>query len=93
MLSEVKIVLRGNIYWYFGSGEKCNLILPNYLEVLVPHKQGHRSNANTKLAPDFIKWFNEEIEKKGLACGRHGWPKHANGNIEQLVEPLKKHKC
>jgi len=61
-------VLIGDIFWYFGKGDMHRIILPEALRCIVPSKQGHRSNANSKnnFREDFVKFFNGELNHRKI---------------------------
>lgn len=59
-------------YWYFGSGDKYKVILPDDL-TLAPGR-GHRSNANTPYIAQFKNFFLGWIKEHNINYGIHGTP-------------------
>jgi hypothetical protein len=69
-----KNVLTGKSYWYFGKGDIHKINLPDDLKTIIPGR-GHRSNANNDYREDFVKFFNETLDKEKITkIGNLGTP-------------------
>lgn len=70
-----KNVLLSTKFWYFGSGERASIRLPDDLRRLVPGR-GHRSNGNHDLRDHFVRFFNAALREHSISrYGVHGVPK------------------
>lgn len=68
-------------YWYFGSGNKYKIELPERLIGMIPGR-GHKVTANHDHREPFQHWFNEYMEKNNISMGKTGEPRFAADECE-----------
>lgn len=61
-------VLIGEIYWYFGKGNKYDIRLADDVKRIIPSR-GHRSNSNNDFREIFVNFFNKSLHENKITTG------------------------